>query len=460
MKLSIAMVFVCLISLTAFVVFPQNPINASTSVIGACRAFPEDFPQPCDLPQCGGKKIKAANQNNFPQGLGKYTLEPKSTMCKIYFNVQTGMCEEDIVDYFERVEDSACCDLDGDNYTADNAYCLGNDCNDSPSGGAAINPGATEICDGVDNNCNGQVDEGFDQDGDGYKTCGSNPDCNDGIAAIHPGATEICDGVDNNCNGQIDEGFSGITEVCDGIDNNCNGVIDEGFDNDWDGWTSCGGDCDDGAWWINPGASPCPDGMFEDKNCNGVIDSYECGSSPILIDIQGNGFNLTNTANGVFFDLKNTGVPVKYSWTASNSDDAWLALDRNNNGKVDNGEELFGNYTPQPLPPIREAKNGFLALAVFDKPVNGGNQDGQIDSRDGVFTMLRLWQDKNHNGISESNELYALPALGIDSMELAYKLSKRTDEFGNLFRYRAKVDDAKHSKAGRWAWDVFLKGLP
>jgi hypothetical protein len=79
-----------------------------------------------------------------------------------------------------------------------------------------------------------------------------------------------------------------------------------------------------------------------------------------------------------------------------------------------------------------------------------------IDDRDAVFPRLRLWRDANRDGVSQPEELYTLPALDVARLHLDYKQSKKADAYGNRFRYRAKVDDAKGAKVNRWAWDVFL----
>lgn len=184
----------------------------------------------------------------------------------------------------------------------------------------------------------------------------------------------------------------------------------------------------------------------------------ECLPSPVLVDVNGDGFALSSAADGVYFDVDVDGTPERRAWTLDGSDDAWLALDRNGNGTIASGTELFGDRTPQPIPPAGVEMNGFLALAEFDRLEQGG--DGWIDSHDAIFSNLRLWQDVNHNGLSEPNELHTLSSLQLVRFDLNYKASKRTDQYGNEFGYRAKVRDARGSQVGRWAWDVYLMRAP
>jgi hypothetical protein len=221
------------------------------------------------------------------------------------------------------------------------------------------------------------------------------------------------------------------------------------------GFINSGGMCTRSAGFI----SACNRFSGYDSNscgCEGSCIPELGGCSPIVVDILGNGFAMTSGASGVMFDLQASGTPRQFSWTASGSDDAWLALDRNGDDLIDSGKELFGNITPQPPPPNGEEMNGFLALAEYDTAGFGGNSDGKITQQDAVFNRLRLWRDTNHNGISEPGELFTLPDLGLRKIDLDYRQSRRTDEFGNQFKYRAKVRDAQDAQLGRWAWDVFL----
>ncbi|MGA3188488.1 MAG: hypothetical protein ABSF22_15390 [Bryobacteraceae bacterium] len=142
------------------------------------------------------------------------------------------------------------------------------------------------------------------------------------------------------------------------------------------------------------------------------------------------------------------------SWTAAAWDGGFLALDRNGNGKIDNASELFSNLAPQPATPGKVG-NGFLALAVYDLPANGGNGDGWIDAQDTIFSKLLVWVDLNHNGVSDPGELLTLKQAGIQAISLTYSLNKWKDAFGNTFRYSAP--SRTNTSPNQPVYDVLLQ---
>ncbi len=215
------------------------------------------------------------------------------------------------------------------------------------------------------------------------------------------------------------------------------------------GWYSCPPPPSSGGGGFCDGA-PCPPGCTPKDN-------WCSGNSPIILDVDGKGFSLTNAAGGVVFDISGTGHPIQMGWTAQGADNAFLCLP-DSNGKCDDGKDLFGNYTPQPH---SANPNGFAALAVYDDPKNGGNGNGMIDPGDAIYSSLRLWIDANHDGISQQEEMHTLASLGVTSISLNYRLSAKEDQYGNIFRYRAEVDpnSADPDHVGRAAYDVFFVDL-
>jgi hypothetical protein len=188
-------------------------------------------------------------------------------------------------------------DGDGDGVTTGDG-----DCNDAD---ASIFPGQAELCDGVDNNCNDVIDEGFtDTDGD------DTPDCLD---------TEDCDGLDNDGDGDVDEGFSdadgdGVadcvgTEACDGVDNDGDGQIDEGYDADGDGYTQCGtdeeaADCDDTDASVHPGATEAA-GDSTDNDCDGLVDEGSWAAGDLIITEIMNNPTAAGDPAGEWFEVVN-----------------------------------------------------------------------------------------------------------------------------------------------------------
>ena len=185
------------------------------------------------------------------------------------------------------------------------------------------------------------------------------------------------------------------------------------------------------------GSGDCTDPEFGD-------DPSRAGNgcdTPIVLDMAGDGYRLTSVRRGVTFDLDADGVPEQVAWTRAGSDEAFLALDRNRNGVIDSGAELFGNHTPayaDRAEPVSE--HGFMALRFAEGPSYGSPSapDDRIDARDAVFSRLLVWTDRNHNGFSEPDELQRLSDTHVAAISTDFRESRRRDRHGNQFRLRAR----------------------
>lgn len=154
-----------------------------------------------------------------------------------------------------------------------------------------------------------------------------------------------------------------------------------------------------------------------------------CGStSPLVLDLNGDGIHTTDLFYPVVFDLDGDGDLEWAAWTSPYTEDGFLWLDRNRNGDVDDGRELFGTATV--LPGGGHACNGFEALAVFDRMEHGGNADGRIGPGDQIWGKLQVWVDRNHDAVASPDETSRLPRLGIRSLDLEY--AETTEVDGNM----------------------------
>lgn len=196
-----------------------------------------------------------------------------------------------------------------------------------------------------------------------------------------------------------------------------------------------------------------PEPLLFDQGSSVICPPPPCGDTPILLDLGLDGFQLSSNNPPVEFDLDADGVPSIVSWTAANSNDAFLCLDRNSNGLVDDGRELFGNATP--LRGGEPAGQGFKALAELDLRDLGGNEDKLVDARDRLFASLCAWIDVNRDGRSQKGEIAALSATRVLALEYDFALLGMHDKFGNLFWLQGNSWMSDGTRIGGLKWPTY-----
>jgi hypothetical protein len=183
-------------------------------------------------------------------------------------------------------------------------------------------------------------------------------------------------------------------------------------------------------------------------------------SDPLVLDLNGDGVNTTGSDDPVWFDLAGIGKRIHTTWTNARTEEAflWVNLTGKHN-RVEDGTELFGIGTT--LPDGSKAKDGFEALAMYDRPDMGGNGDGVIDAQDWVFTRLRLWIDRNHDGVCDPTEVETLAQNGVEAILLTSIRSNVADAQGNVHSRSGVYFRTEHGKRKIYAVDsVSFKLVP
>jgi hypothetical protein len=212
------------------------------------------------------------------------------------------------------------------------------------------------------------------------------------------------------------------------------------------GWRTTGPATDECSWVATLWNDLDPDDP--DEFCDRYPSHPSC--SPIVVNLGSGEYKLSGEDDPVVFDITADGVFDRITWTARGSGLAMLACDRNGNGTIDDGKELFGDRTV--LSNGMSAANGFEALREYDT-----NGDGLIDPADARWATLLLWFDYDHDAWSDPGELRAVASSEITAFDTKYHWSGRRDRHGNVFRYQGTVH---LGWIRRPIYDVYFRGVP
>lgn len=198
---------------------------------------------------------------------------------------------------------------------------------------------------------------------------------------------------------------------------------------------------------INPPCESLPEGCGRPvPACRGEDGCWD--NCPLIVNLGQGAWRLSGVNDAVVFDIDADGKADRIGWTERGSDLAFIALDRNGNGRIDDGTELFGDHTP--LTNGALAGNGFAALRELD-----ANRDGIVNASDPVWQQLSLWVDANHDGKSQANELRPIRESEVEGLGTEYQWSGRTDSHGNAFRWKSQIFKVKGREP---YYDIFFIG--